>query len=119
MDEPQTNETIPPFLINAIIDDNKGEVDITSLVHGIEVLENKINAITCPTTGNQLQYRNLIQVQATKSVWNPAMATEVDRLVSTQTTRFMKKRNTPNRKKAVYTRLVVDLRPNKAVHERI
>ena len=38
MDEPLTNENIPPFLLNAIIDDNTGEVDIKSLIHGIEVL---------------------------------------------------------------------------------
>ena len=47
------------------------------------------------------------------------MSAEVDRLVSTQTTRFMKKRNIPKDEKVVYTRLVVDLRPNKAVHERL
>ena len=46
MDEPQTNKTVFPFLLNAIIDDDTGEVDIKALVHGIEVLENKINAIT-------------------------------------------------------------------------
>ena len=45
------------------------------------------------------------------------MSTEVDRLVNTQTTRLMKKKNIPKGEKAVYTRLVVDLRPNKAVHE--
>ena len=47
------------------------------------------------------------------------MSTEVDRLVSTQTTRFLKKRNIPKGEKVVYTRLVVYLRPNKAVHERL
>ena len=90
LDEPLTNENIPPFLLNAIIDDNTGEVNIKALIHGIEVLENKVNSITCPKTGKQLEYRNLIQDPATKSVWNPAMATEVDRLVSTRTTRFLK-----------------------------
>ena len=59
------------------------------MIHGIEVLENKVNSITCPKTGKQLEYRNLIQDSATKSVWKPAMATEVDRLVSTRTTRFL------------------------------
>ena len=111
--------TFPPFLINAIIDDDTGEVDVKALVHGLEVLENKINTITCPTTGKQLEYRHLIQDLATKAVWNPAMSTEVDRLVSTQTTIFMEMRDTPKGEKAVYTRLVVDLRPNKAVHERL
>ena len=45
------------------------------------------------------------------------MATELDWLVSTRTTRFLKKKNIPQGEKAEYTRLVVDLRPNKAVHE--
>ena len=46
--------TFPPFLLKEIIDDNTGEVGIKTLVHGIEVLENKINNIMCPTTGEQL-----------------------------------------------------------------
>ena len=68
LDEPLTNENIPPFLLNAIIDDSTGEVDIKALIHGIEVLENKVNAITCPQTGKQLEYRHLIQDPATKAV---------------------------------------------------
>ena len=91
-------------------------MDITALIHGIEVLENKVNAITCPKTGKQLEYRYLIQYPTTKAVWNPAMATEVDRLISTETTIFLRKKNIPQGEKAVYTRLVVDLRPNKSVH---
>ena len=87
------------------------------MIHGIEVLENKVHAITCPKTGKQLEYRHLIQDPATKSVWNPEMATEMDRLVSTRTTRFFKKK--PHGETAGYTRLVVDLRPNKEVHERL
>ena len=47
------------------------------------------------------------------------MATEVDRLIDTETTRFLKNKNIPLGEKAVYTRLVVDLRPNKAEHERL
>ena len=31
----------------------------------------------------------------------------------------MRKKNIPQGEKSVYTRLVVDLRPNKAVHERL
>ena len=68
LDESLTNESIPPFLLNAIIDENTGEVDIKALIHGIEVLENKVNAITCPQTGKQLEYRHLIQDPATKAV---------------------------------------------------
>ena len=47
------------------------------------------------------------------------MATEVDRLVSTRTARILKKKNIPQGEQALYTRLVVNLRPNKAVHERL
>ena len=89
------------------------------MIHGIELLETKVNAITCPKTGKQLDCRHLIQDLTTKAVWNPAMATEVDRLIDTETIRFFKKKNIPLGEKAVYTRLVVDLRPNKAVHERL
>ena len=95
LDEPLTNENIPLLLLNSIIDDNTGDVDIKALIHGIEVLENKVNAITCPKTGKQLEYRHLKQDPETKAVWNPAMATEVDRLVSTRTTRFLRKTNIP------------------------
>ena len=41
IDEPLTNENIPSFLLNAIIDDNTGEVDIKAFIHEIEVLETK------------------------------------------------------------------------------
>ena len=64
-----------------------------------------------------MEYRHLIQDPETKVVWNPAMPTEVDRLVSTETTRLLRKKNIPHGEKVVYTRLVVDLRPNKAVPE--
>ena len=83
------------------------------------MLENKVNAITCPKTGKQLEYRHRIQDPATKAVWKPAMATEVDRLVSTETTRFLRNKNIPQGEKAVCTRLVVYQRPNKSVHERL
>ena len=59
MDEPLKTENIPPFLLNAIIYDNTGEVDIKSLIHGIELLETKVNAIICPKTGKQFEYRHL------------------------------------------------------------
>ena len=90
LDEPLTNKNIPPFLLNAIIDDNTGEVDIKALIHGIEMLENKVNSITCPTTGKHLEYRHRVQDPETKAVWSPAMSKEVDRLVSTRTTRILK-----------------------------
>ena len=48
MNEPLKNENNPPFLLNAIIDEETGEVDKKELINGIEVLETKVNAITCP-----------------------------------------------------------------------
>ena len=66
-----------------------------------------------------MEYRHLIQDPTTKAVWNPAMATEVDSLVSTRTTIFLKKKNIPLGEKTVYTRLIVDLIPNKAVNSRL
>ena len=47
------------------------------------------------------------------------MSTEVDRLVDTKSIGFTKKRDNPRGEQAVYTRLVVDLRPHKTVHERL
>ena len=54
-----------------------------------------------------------------KAVWNPSMAIEVDSLVSTETTILLRKKNIPQGEKEVYTRLVVDIRPNKEVHDRL
>ena len=42
---------MPPFLVNAIIDDKDGEIDLQALIHGVETLENQLNAVTCPKTG--------------------------------------------------------------------
>ena len=91
--------SIPPFLVNTVIHDEEGEVDIMALVHGIEVLEKQINAITCPDKGKQLEFRHLIKDPVTKKIWNPAMSTEVDRLIKTKTIRFIKKRCIPRGEK--------------------
>ena len=50
-----------------------------------------------------MEFRHLIKDPITKKIWNPAMSTEVDRLVETKTIRFTKKRNIPRGEKAVYT----------------
>ena len=65
-----------------------------------------------------MEYRHLIQ-DPIIIFWNPAMLTEIDCLVNTKTTRFIKRRNIPRGERAVYTRLVVDLQPNKVIHERL
>ena len=94
--EPVNMVIIPPFLLNAVIDDEAGKVDIMALVHGIEVLETQINAITCPETRTQLEFMHLIKDPTSKKIWNPAMSTEVDRLVETKTIGFIKKRDIPS-----------------------
>ena len=43
---PHTN--MPPFLINAIIYDEDGKIDLQALIHGVKTLENQVNAVTCP-----------------------------------------------------------------------
>ena len=111
-----------PFLVNAIIDDDEGEVDLGALIHGIQTLEheiNEINAVICPKTGKQLEFRHLIADPITSQVWDPALSVEVNRLLNTKTIKFLRKAMIPRGEKAVYTRLVVDLRPNKEVHERL
>ena len=69
-----------PFLINAIIDDNDGEIDLKALIHGFKTLVKQVNAVTCPKTGNQLEFRHLIADPVTKKVWDPAMSTEISPL---------------------------------------
>ena len=54
-----------------------------------------------PKHRKKLEYRHLIQDPTTKAVWNPAMATEVDRLIETETTRLLKKKNITLGEKAV------------------
>ena len=82
-------------------------------------MESQVNAVTRPKTGKQLEFRHLIADPVTKKVWDPAMSTEIDRLINTITIDFIKRKSIPRNEKAVYTRLVVDLRPNKAVRERL
>ena len=62
---------MPPFLINAIIDDEDGEIDLQEFIHGVETLENQVNTVTCPKTGKQLEFRHLIADPVTKKVWDP------------------------------------------------
>ena len=110
---------MPPFLINEINDDEDGEIYLQALIHGVETLENQVNTVTCPKTGKPLEFRHLITKPDTKKVWDPAMPTEIDRLIETITIDFMKRESIPKNERAVYTRLVEDLRPNKAVNEHL
>ena len=76
-----------------------------------------MNAVTFPKTGKQMEFRHLIADPVTKKVWDPAMSTEIDCLIDTITIDFIKGKRIPKNEKAVYTRLVAYLRPNKAFHE--
>ena len=80
-------------------------------------MENKVNAVTCPKTGKQLEFRHLITDPVTKKVWDPEMSTEIYCLIDTITIDFIKREKIPKNEKSVYTSLVADLSPNKAVHE--
>ena len=94
---------MPPFLINTIIDDEDGEIDFQALIHGVKTLENQVNAVACPKTGKQLEFRHLIADLVTKKVWNPEMSTEIDRLIDTITIDFIKRKSIPKNEKEVYT----------------
>ena len=41
---------MPPFLINAIIDDEDGKIDLEELIHGVKTLVKQVNAVTCLKT---------------------------------------------------------------------
>ena len=114
-----THTDIPPFLINVIIDDKDGEIYLQALIHGVETLENQVNAVTCPKIGKQLEFRHLITDPVNNKVWDPSMSTEIDCLIDTITLDFIKRERIPINEKSVYTKLVADLRPNKSVQERL
>ena len=66
-----------------------------------------------------MEFRHLIAEPVTKKVWDPEISTEIYLLMDTVTIDIIKKKSIPSNEKAVYTRLVADLRPNKTVHERL
>ena len=48
VESPETkmeHTNMPPFLINAIIDDKDGEIDLQALIHGVKILEKQVNAV--------------------------------------------------------------------------
>ena len=55
--ESENMASMPPFLLNAVIDNDAGEGDITALVHGIEVLKKNLR-------NNLLRIRKMIGIQA-------------------------------------------------------
>jgi hypothetical protein len=79
----------------------------------------QINAVTNPVIGKSQEYQHLISDPNTKQVWDPAMAHKVDNLVNTNTIKFITKVSMPAKQKTAYIRIVIDIRPNKAIHERV
>ena len=69
------------------------------MIHGVETLENQASAVTCPKTGKLLEFRHLIADPVTKKVWDPAMSTEIDRLMDKITIDFIKRKSIPKMKK--------------------
>ena len=107
---------LPPYYVNAILNEETGEVNIPAIV---DAETNQINTIIDPVTGEQKEFRHLIKDDSTKVVWDPAMSTEVDRLYDTGTIRFIPRSDVPRNKKVVYLKIVVDIRDHKAVKERV
>jgi len=65
--------------------------------------------------GEKEEYRHLIKDPKTNVTWDPAMGVEIDRLVNTDTIRFIRKSDIPKGRKVVYLKIVVDIREHKAV----
>ena len=111
---------LPPYLINAIIDDIAGQVDLEALLHGTPQLNTlETNAVIDPVIGMKRDYRHLITDERTKVIWDHAMGTEVERLLETKTIKFVKRKDIPPKRKVAYIRIVVDIRQAKAVQERV
>ena len=84
------------------------------------------NAVTCPTTGRQLEYKQLIENQETKHIWTQSFSNELGRLAQgndanvkgTNTIFFIPRNKVPSHKMPTYGRIVVDIRPQKTEPER-
>ena len=84
------------------------------------------NAVICPHTGRQMEYRDLISTPATKSTWTKSFSNELGRLAQgdgdhingTDTIFFIPRTKVPQNKKPTYARIVCDIRPQKQEPER-
>ena len=65
---------LPPYFVNAIIDEVTGEVNIPAIV---DCDTGMINAVIDPLTGEQIYFRHLISDEATQETWDTAMCSEV------------------------------------------
>ena len=64
-------DELPAYLLNAIINDETGEVRADAL---------QLNAGIDPTTGEKREYRHLITDPVTRKIWDPALIAELGRL---------------------------------------
>jgi hypothetical protein len=87
---------------------------------------NKAYSVTDMTTGQQLEYRQLLKRPELRTIWEKSFANELGRLA--QGTRDVKGTNTivfihaaeiPNDRTVTYGRLVCDIRLNKAEQHRV
>ena len=85
------------------------------------------NAVINEDTGASLEYRQLIQDEATFPIWNKAAANEFGRLAQgvggriegSNTIFFIPRQAVPKGKVVTYGRFVVDIRPNKPETHRV
>ena len=111
-----TGAKLPMYFVNAIINEETGEVNMPAIV---DCDTGEINAVIDPITGEQKSFCHLISDKKTQKNWNPAMSAEVDRLVGTGTIHFIPRSKIPQGKKVVYLKIVVDIRDHKTVKERV
>ena len=85
----------------------------------IDEVAGEIHAVIDLVTGEKKEYRRLLKDPKTKVTWDPSMEADIDRLVGTDTIRFVKKRDVPKGRKVVYLRIGVDIWEHQAAKERV
>jgi hypothetical protein len=87
---------------------------------------NRAYAVTDVATGQQLEYRQLLQRPDLKPIWERAFANELGRLAQgvrdikgTDTILFIHASEIPKERTVTYGRLVCDIRPQKAEQHRL
>lgn len=80
------------------------------------------NAVIHPETGQKLEYRHLIKIPGMKDIWEKSFANEIGRLAQgvggrikgSNSIFFIRRNQIPPGRKVTYTKLVCDIRPQKA-----
>ena len=78
------------------------------------------NAILCPDTGKELEYRHLIKIEKHKKVWSDSFAKELhqlsqgnEKIKGTNKIHFTKRSAVPKDRTLTYGRICVNYRPQK------